>query len=136
MVKRIIYAKRDHGLSHKVQCYYPIFLTLILNHLLTPEHKALYDNSAFEMSLTTHKKFHRRLSTTSKFSNIPIVITPYMSNFINPPIIQAVLVRPQQPPMDQSTQAGTSIPLQVLSPLLATSSGEPQEGDRADQGVV
>ena len=115
---------------------YPVFLTLIINHILTPEHKALFDNSAFELSLTTHKKFHTRLSTIIKFSNIHVVITPYMSNYINLPIIQAPPVQPQSPPVDQSTQAGTSTPLQVLPPLLASGAGEPQEGDRADQGVV
>ena len=57
MVKRINTTKKDHGLGSKVQCYYPRFLTLILNYLLTPEHKALFDNSAFEIPLTTHKSF-------------------------------------------------------------------------------
>ena len=38
--------------------------------------------------------------------------------------------------MDQSTQAGSSTPLQVLSPFLGTGVSEPQVGGRADQGVV
>ena len=59
-----------------------------------------------------------------------------MSTNINLPIIQSPLFQPQSPLVDQSTQSGTSTPLQVLSPLLASGTGEPQEGDKADQGVV
>ena len=75
------------------------------------------------------------LNTSSKYSNIHVVITPYMSNYINLPTIQTSPVQPQ-PPVDQSTRAGTSTPLQVLSHFLESGVGEPQEGDRADQGVV
>ena len=60
MVRRISAAKRDHGLGNKVQCYYPRFLSIILNHLLLPEHIALFNNSAFEVSQTTNKKFYTR----------------------------------------------------------------------------
>ena len=136
MVRRIITANRDHCLGNKVQCYYPGFLTLILNHILSPKHKALFDNSAFYVSLTTHKKFHTRISTSSKFSNILVVIAPYMSNYINLPTIQASHVQPQSPPVDQSTQAGSSTHLQVLPPLLEIGASEPQVGNRADQRVV
>ena len=108
MVRRLISAKRDLSMGNKIQCYYPIFLTLILNHILSPKHKALFDNSAFEVSLTTHKKFHTRLNTSNKYSNIHVVITPFMSNYINLPTIQA---QPIQPPVDTSTQAGSSTPL-------------------------
>ena len=104
MVRRIITAKRDHGLGNKVQFYYPICLTIIMNHILSPEHKALFDNSVFEVSLTTNKKFYTRLNNSNKYSNIPVVITPYMSNFNNLPAIHA---QPVQPPVDQSTQAGS-----------------------------
>ena len=135
MVRRIIIAKIDHGLGNKVQCYYPIFLTIILNHILTPEHKALFGNSAFEVSLTTHNKFYTRLSTSSKYSNVPVVVTPYMSNYIKLPTIQTPHVQPQ-PPVDQSTQVGSSTPLQVLPPFPETGTSEPQVGDRADQGLV
>ena len=34
MVKRIIDSKRDFGLGNKVLCYYPRFLSIILNHIL------------------------------------------------------------------------------------------------------
>ena len=46
MVRRLFTAKRDLTLGNKVQCYYPRFLTLILNHILSPAHKAIFDNSA------------------------------------------------------------------------------------------
>ena len=125
MVRRIITANRDHGLGNKVQCYYPRFLTLILNHIFSPEQKALFDNSAFDVFLTTHKKFHTRLSTSSKFSNIHVIITSYMSNYINLPSIEAPPVQPQSPLVDQSTKAGSSTPLRVLPPFLEIGANEP-----------
>ena len=59
-----------------------------------------------------------------------------MSNYINLPTIQTPHVQPQSPLVDQSTQAGSSTPLQVLPHFLESGAGEPQEGDRAGQGVV
>ena len=69
-VRRITAAKRDHGLGNKVQCYYPKFLSIILNHLLSPEHIAPFNNSVFEVSQTTNKKFYTRLGTSLKYTNI------------------------------------------------------------------
>ena len=122
MVRRITVAKRDHGKSHKVQCYYPRFLSIILNHLLSPEHIALFDNSSFEVSQTINKKFFTRLNTSLKYTNIPVAVTPFMSNFINLPTIpqNVQLVEPQQPeqpPVDSSTQTDSSAQGQVSSPI-------------------
>ena len=117
MVRRIIAAKRNLALGDKINCYYPKFLTIILNHIITPLDKASFDNSLFEVSQTTHKKFYTRLHTSYKFTGIPVVITPYMSNYINLPTIQAPPVQPvppiqpEQPLVDPSTQAGCSTPL-------------------------
>ena len=58
MVRRIIASKRDFGLGNKVSCYYPRFLSIILNHILSPEHVVIFNNSAFEVSQTTTKKFY------------------------------------------------------------------------------
>ena len=64
------------------------------------------------MAQTTTKKFFTRLATSLKFTNVPVVVTPYLSNFIQLPVIQT---QPpvHQPPVDQSTQAGVSAPVQV-----------------------
>ena len=137
MVRRITAAKRDHGLGNKVQCYYPRFLSIILNHILSPEHTALFNNSAFEVSQTTNKKFYTRLATSLKYTNIPVVVTPYLSNYIHLPVIQTQQVHQvPQPPVDQSTQAGVSTPLQVLHPISGSSVTESQVDARADQGIV
>ena len=87
MVRRLFAAKKDLSLGNKISYYYPGFLTLILNHILSPQDKAIFDNGPFEVSHTTHKKFYTRLHTRSKFLGIPVVITPYMSNFVNHPTI-------------------------------------------------
>ena len=136
MVRRIIAAKRDYGLGNKVSCYYPRFLSVILHHVLSPEHMALYNNSPFEVAQTTTKKFFTRLATSLKFTNVPVVVTPYLSNFIQLPTIQTQPPVPQ-PPVDLSTQAGVSAPGQVNSPsFAAVHNVESQVDVRADQGIV
>ena len=61
MVRRIIAAKRDFGLGNKLSCYYPRFLSVILHHVLSPEHMALFNNSPFEVAQTTTKKFFHQV---------------------------------------------------------------------------
>ena len=135
MVRRIIASKRDFGLGNKVSCYYPRFLSVILHDLLSPEHMALFNNSPFEVAQTTTKKFYTRLATSLKFTNVPVVVTPYLSNFINLPVIQT---QPpfHQPPVDQSTQAVVSTPLQVNLHVSGTSEVQFQEDVKADEGIV
>ena len=136
MVRRIIAAKRDYGLGNKVSCYYPRFLSVILHHVLSPEHMALFNNIPFEVAQTTTKKFFTRLATSVKFTNVPVVVTPYLSNFIQLPVIQT---QPpvHQPPLDQSTQAGVSAPVQVTTHISAAATNvESQVDVRADQGIV
>ena len=136
MVRRIIASKRDFGLGNKVSCYYPRFLSIILNHILSPEHVALFNNSAFEVAQTTTKKFYTRLATSLKFTNVHVVVTPYLSNYIHLPVIQTQVHTVPQPPVDQSTQAGVSTPLQVIPPISGSSQTESQVDTRADQGIV
>ena len=45
-------------------------------------------------------------------------------------------VQPTQPPVDPSTQAGYSTPLQVMPPFLESGTSEPQVGARSDQGIL
>ena len=99
------------------------------------EHMALFNNSPFEVAQTTTKKFFTRLTTSLKYTNVPVVVTPYLSNYINLPIIQT---QPpvHQPPMAQSTQAGVSTPHQV-NPSVSGATEVLSQGDvRADQGIV
>ena len=102
IIKCLLSAKDDHSRGRKVRCYYPKFLMLIANHLLSPEHKALFSNAAFEVSPTTHKKFFTRLETSLKFSQVPVLVTPFMATFIPLPTIPEP-VQEQQPPVDEST---------------------------------
>lgn len=115
--KRITAAKRNFARGRKVQCFYPRFLSLIANHLLSTEHQELFNNSNFELAMTTHKKFFTRLDTSSSYTNIPVVVTSFMANFIPLPIIPAA-VPEQQPPVVQTTQTETSTatPIQVILP--------------------
>ena len=135
MVRRIIASKRDFGPGNKVSCYYPRFLSVILHHVLSPEHMALFNNSQFEVAQTTTKKFYTRLATSLKFTNVPVVVTPHLSNYIQLPVIQT---QPpvHQPPVDQSTQVGVSTPLQVNPPFSGATQVEFQEDVRDAQGIV
>ena len=134
MVRRIIAAKRDFGLGNKVSCYYPRFLSVILHHVLSPEHMALFNNSPFEVAQTTTKKFFTRLATSLKYTNVPVVVTPHLSNYIQLPVIQT---QPpvHQPPVDQSTQAGVSTPVQVNPPVSGATEVQSQVDVRDDQGL-
>ena len=111
-------------------------MSLILNHVLSPEHMALFNNSPFEVAQTITKKFYNRLATSLKFTNVHVVVTPYLSNFIHLPIIQTQTHTVPQPPVDQSTQTRVSTPLQVNPPVSGASQAESQVDVRADQGIV
>ena len=124
MVRRIIASKRYYGLGNKVQCYYPRFLSIILNHILSPEHAALFNNNAFEVAQTTTKKFYTRLATSLKYTNIHVVVTPYLSNYIHFPVIQTEKVHQVHQP-----------PLQVLHPISGSSETESQVDIRATRGL-
>ena len=91
---------------------------------------ALFNNSPFEVAQTTTKKFYTRLATSLKYTNVPVVVTPHLSNYIQLPVIQTHTV--PQPPMNQSTQAGVSTPLQVNAPISGTSQSESQVDVRAE----
>ena len=135
MVRRIIAAKRDFGLGNKVSCYFPRFLSVILHHVLSPKHMALFNNSPFEVAQTTTKKFFTRLATSLKFANVPVVVTPYLSNFIQLPVIQTQ-PHVHQPPVDQYTQVGVSAPVQVTPSISVAIEVLSQVDVRADQGIV
>ena len=96
---------------------------------------ALFNNSPFEVAQTTTKKFFTRLATSLKFTNVPVVVTPYLSNFIQLPVIQT---QPpvHQPPVDQSTQSRVLAPEHVTPPISAATNVESQVDVRADQGIV
>ena len=60
MVRRIIAAKRDYGLGNKVSCYYPRFLSVILHHVLSPEHMTLFKQQPFRGGPDHNKEiFHQ-----------------------------------------------------------------------------
>ena len=136
MVRSIIASKREFGLGNKVSCYYPRFLSIILNHILSPEHVALFNNSAFEVAQTTTKKFNTRLATSLKFTNVPVVVIPYLSNYIHLPVIQTQTHTVPQPSVDQFTQDGVSTSFQVIPHVSSSSQVESQVDIRADQGIV
>ena len=107
----LLLLKEILGLKTKFHAITQDFFSIILNYILSPEHAALFNNSTFEVAQTTIKKFYTRLATSLKFTNIHVVVTPYLSNYIHLPIIQTQVHTIPQPPVDQSTQAGVSTPL-------------------------
>ena len=96
---------------------------------------AFFNNSPFEVAQTTTKKFYTRLATSLKFTNVSVIVTPHLSNYIQLPVIQTQ-PHVHQPPVDQSTQAGVSTPLQVNPHISGATQDESQGDVRADQGIV
>lgn len=83
MMRSLVIAKQDFDLGQKIFCYYPRFLMLIFNNLVYREQQALFVNSPFVMSNTTHKKYYTCLGTASKFPGVLVVITRYMFTYIH-----------------------------------------------------
>ncbi|KAK1369616.1 hypothetical protein POM88_035708 [Heracleum sosnowskyi] len=140
LARRVLVARSDHSNGRKVKCFYPHFLTLMINHVLTDEHKQLFSLSMSENCRTTHVKFFPRLNTTFKYLRVHVVITPFMTQFIQLPAF-GLPVPEQQPSVDQSTHAGTedATPIQVVFPNPGSSSHvttETQEVHRADHEFV
>ncbi|KAK1357390.1 hypothetical protein POM88_050646 [Heracleum sosnowskyi] len=127
LLNRLAHSRRDSDNGVKVKCWYPRFLTLIINHLLTAEQVELFREARFETSPTTDTKFYTRLDVSSKFLNIPVLVSPLMSQFINLPIFGEQVPEPHP------------VPLQVVIPNPASSSGsliETQVVVRADPEIV
>ncbi|KAK1370204.1 hypothetical protein POM88_036296 [Heracleum sosnowskyi] len=127
LLNRLAHSRRDSDNGVKVRCWYPRFLTLIINHLLTAEQVELFREARFETSPTTDTKFYTRLDVSSKFLNIPVLVSPLMSQFINLPIFGEQVPEPHP------------VPLQVVIPNFGSSSGtsiETQVVVRADPEIV
>ncbi|KAK1370328.1 hypothetical protein POM88_036420 [Heracleum sosnowskyi] len=135
IVRRVFNARKEFDSGRKIKCYYPRFLSLVLNSLLSNEHQELFRNGHFFISPTTDRKFYQGLQTSFRYSNVPVLISNYMTNFINLPSFE-----PPVPEQRIVTSAGTE---EVIQPHVMTSipgsSGtvsETQEVDRADQEFV
>ncbi|KAK1360479.1 hypothetical protein POM88_044953 [Heracleum sosnowskyi] len=127
LLNRLAHSRRDSDNGVKVRCWYPRFLTLIINHLLTAEQVELFREARFETSPTTDTKFYTRLDVSSKFTTIPVLVSPFMRQFINLPIFGEQVPEPHP------------VPLQVVIPNLGSSSGtsiETQVVVRADPEIV
>ncbi|KAK1387455.1 hypothetical protein POM88_015633 [Heracleum sosnowskyi] len=128
MINRLAHSRRDFDNHVKVKCWYPLFLTLIINHLLTAEQVELFRNTRFETSQTTDAKFYTRLDCSLKFLNTPILVSPLMSQFIRLSIFGEQVPQPHP------------VPLQVVIPNPGSSSSgtiiETQVVVRANQEVV
>ncbi|KAK1397203.1 hypothetical protein POM88_007066 [Heracleum sosnowskyi] len=127
ILNRLAHSRRDSDNNGKVKCWYPRFLTLIINHLLTAEQVELFRETRFETSPTTYTKFYTRLDVSSKFLNIHVLVSPLMSQFINLPIFGEQVPEPHP------------VPLHVVIPNPGSSSGtllETQVVVRADPEIV
>ncbi|KAK1385867.1 hypothetical protein POM88_023602 [Heracleum sosnowskyi] len=127
MLNMLAHSRRDSDNYVKVKCWYPRFLTLIFNHLLTAEQVELFRETRFETSPTTDTKFYTRLDVSSKFPTIHVLVSPLMSQFINLPIFGEQVPEPHP------------VPLQVVIPNPGSSSGtiiQTQVVVRADPEIV
>lgn len=89
-------ARKDFDKGRKVCSYYPHFLTLIFNMLPSYQH-APFPNDRIQVSGKPNKKFYTRLDTSRALLHIPMLITPFMSTFINLPVIPIQApVQPEQ----------------------------------------
>ncbi|KAL8090000.1 hypothetical protein AgCh_039456 [Apium graveolens] len=106
LLRRLTAAKRDHSTNRRVSCYYARFLMLIAEHLLTPEHKALFANSSVAEPPPVSKKIYTRQDTAFKFMQVPVLVSAFMATFIPLPIFNLPGHEQQtQPPVVQATQA-------------------------------
>ncbi|KAK1369609.1 hypothetical protein POM88_035701 [Heracleum sosnowskyi] len=135
VARRVFNARKEFDHGRKIKCFYPRFLSLVLNSLHSNEHQELFRNGRFLISPTTDKKFFQRLETSFRYINVPVLISNYMTNFINLPSFE-----PPVPEQRIVPSAGTE---EVIQPQVRTSipgsSGtvsETQEVDRADQEFV
>ncbi|KAK1397586.1 hypothetical protein POM88_007449 [Heracleum sosnowskyi] len=135
MVRRVSNARIDHDSGRNVRCFYPRFLTILINHVLSDAHKELFSNAVSIPSPTTFSKFYQRLHTSSKWNMTPVVVSPFMAQFIHLPTFE-----PFVPDQQLVIAAGTSeeLPLQVIHPISGSSgtSAQTQVVDRTDQEVV
>ncbi|KAK1357800.1 hypothetical protein POM88_051056 [Heracleum sosnowskyi] len=134
MVRRVSNARKDFDSGNLAKYFYPRFLTIIINHLLSDAHKEFFRNAPFVMSPTTSNMFFTRLQTTSRYIRLPVVPDSFMISTLQP-------AGQHVPEQQIVTSTGTldAIPLQVVLPILGSSSGtfaETQEGVRADQEFV
>ena len=99
---------------------------------------ALFNNSAFEVSQTTNKIFYTRLATSLKYSNIYVVVTPYLSNYTHLPVIQTQQVHQvPQPPVDfNPPRHEYLLPFRYYLIYLVLHETQSQVDVRADQGIV
>ncbi|KAK1364987.1 hypothetical protein POM88_040548 [Heracleum sosnowskyi] len=135
IVRRVSNVMIDHDSGRKVRCFYPRFLTILINHVLSDAHKELFLNAVYVPSPTTASKFFQRLHTSQKLNMTPAVVSPFMAQFFNLPTFE-----PFVPDQQLVIAAGTSeeLPIQVIHPISGSSGtfDETQVVDRTDQEVV
>ena len=87
--------------THSVECFFPRFLQLILNDVLTSEKKATYVNSDISQSTKLKNNVITRLEGRGDYvNNYPAVLT----NFIHECVADMYLPIPHEPPIDEPIQ--------------------------------
>ena len=151
ILNRVRAAIRNVQAGTPVQCFYPRFLSQIINTLLTPEHRLFYANSHVTNQRGLGTNLLTRIERSPRHLNVPVVVTQYMSQFIPGVAIIEVNQQPpalqQLPPVEQieeqaheeqvaeeqvptqhlmlvvpTTATGTSVPPQVSSSNLTGTS--------------
>ena len=72
--------------NDKVECFYPRYLMLLLNDKMTKVDKNFYFNSERALVKKASTKLVNKLAKSTKHNQVPLVVTPFMSEMFNAPL--------------------------------------------------
>ncbi|KAK1373582.1 hypothetical protein POM88_029775 [Heracleum sosnowskyi] len=105
LIRRIFNYTRDIETGRKVKCFYSRFLSLVLDHVLSDEHKTLFLNTPSQVPAHTNPLIYSTLSTSSKSGRRPLVPQSYLREILQPQLPLLFI----EHPVVASSSAGTSV---------------------------
>ncbi|XP_063948040.1 uncharacterized protein LOC135152137 [Daucus carota subsp. sativus] len=107
---------RNVETNDKVECFYPRFLMLLLNDKMTEADKNFYFNAERLNVKQTSLKLINKLAKGTKYNEVPLIVTPFMSERFNAQRVpyQVQVAQPQQ--HQQQQQQDQQLQLQLQQP--------------------
>ena len=99
ILNRVRIAIRNVEAGTPIQCFYPRFLSQIIQSLLTPEHTLFYANSHVTDQKAIGTNLITRIEKNPRHLHVPVVVIQYMSQFI--PGVPVINVQQQPPALQQ-----------------------------------
>ncbi|XP_063946073.1 uncharacterized protein LOC135151518 [Daucus carota subsp. sativus] len=107
---------RNVETNHKVECFYPRFLMLLLNDKMTEADKNFYFNAERLNVKQTSLKLINKLAKGNKYNEVPLIVTPFMSERFNAQIVPYQVQVSQQQQHQQQQQQDQQLQLQLQQP--------------------